>query len=200
MLPGRGDRANTFIRQGFETAGRMNGFDTVAVDAHLGYYIQRTVVNRLHEDIVIPARAAGYSKIWLLGISMGGLGSLLYAAEYPDQVDGIILLAPFLGDRHAIETIVETGALEDWSGEGAGLEDYEIAIWMWLRDAAREPGATPLILGYGLSDRMASDYSRLFDYMRPTSVYTRDGGHKWTTWRPLWDEIAADLPLHPVMK
>lgn len=200
MLPGRGDRANTFIREGFEIPGRLNGFDTVAVDAHLGYYMQRSVVNRLHEDIVIPARAAGYSTIWLLGISMGGLGSLLYAAEHPDQVDGVILLAPFLGDRRSIETVVETGPLEHWNGEGEGLKDYEIAVWTWLRDAAREPGVTPLILGYGLSDRMALGYEQLFDYIRASNVYTRDGGHKWTTWRPLWDEIAADLPLYSVMR
>ena len=60
---------------------------------------------------------AGYENIWLLGISMGGLGTLLYASEYPEQVDGVVLLAPFLGDRSAIETIVATGPLEERNGE-----------------------------------------------------------------------------------
>ncbi|NIL94172.1 MAG: alpha/beta fold hydrolase [Woeseiaceae bacterium] len=195
MLPGRGDRADAFIREGFEVAGQRNGFDTIAVDAHLGYYMQRSLLDRLHEDIVAPAIAAGYSKIWMLGISMGGLGSLLYASEYPEQVDGVILLAPFLGDRSAIETIVESGPLEEWNGEGEGLKDYEIAIWTWIRDARRNSGVTPLILGYGLSDGMAEGYDRLIDVIRPAGVYTREGGHKWTTWKPLWDEIAAELPL-----
>mgnify|MGYP001814506208 FL=1 len=36
MLPGRGDRADVFLREGFEQAGLRHGFDTVAVDAHLG--------------------------------------------------------------------------------------------------------------------------------------------------------------------
>lgn len=195
MLPGRGDRADVFIREGFEQAGLQHGFDTVAVDAHLGYYMQRNLLDRLHEDIVAPAREAGYENIWLLGISMGGLGTLLYASEYPDQVDGVVLLAPFLGDRSAIETIVESGPLEQWDGRGEGLKDYEIAIWSYIRDARTGGASVPMVLGYGLADGMAEGYEKLIDYMQPSSVYTLEGGHKWTTWRPLWDQIAAELPL-----
>lgn len=195
MLPGRGDRAEVFIREGFEQAGLQHGFDTVAVDAHLGYYMQRSLLERLHEDVVAPARAAGYRNIWMLGISMGGLGSLLYASEYPEEVAGVILLAPFLGDRSAIETIVESGPLAEWDGQGDGLEDYEVAIWSYIRDARTGDAATPLVLGYGLSDGMAEGYEKLIDFMNPSSVFTLEGGHKWTTWRPLWDQIAAELPL-----
>ena len=195
MLPGRGDRAEVFIREGFEQAGLEHGFDTVAVDAHLGYYMQRSLLDRLHQDVIAPARAAGYENIWMLGISMGGLGSLLYAAEYPDQVDGVVLLAPFLGDRSAIETIVASGPLEQWDGQGEGLKDYEVAIWSYIRDARTGSGSVPMVLGYGLSDGMAEGYEKLIDFMNPSSVYTLEGGHKWTTWRPLWDQIAAQLPL-----
>ncbi|MDJ0905738.1 MAG: alpha/beta fold hydrolase [Woeseiaceae bacterium] len=195
MLPGRGDRADVFIREGFEQAGLEHGFDTVAVDAHLGYYMRRSLLERLHEDVVAPAREAGYENIWLLGISMGGLGTLLYASEYPDEVDGVVLLAPFLGDRSAIETIVASGPLEQWDGQGEGLKDYEVRIWSYIRDARTGGGSVPMVLGYGLSDGMAEGYEKLRDYMQPSSVYTLEGGHKWTTWRPLWDQIAADLPL-----
>ena len=195
MLPGRGDRADAFIRAGFHEAGKRHGFDTIAVDAHLGYYMERSLLERLHEDIVVPARAAGYRDIWMLGISMGGLGALLYASEYPDEVDGVVLLAPFLGDRKAIKEIVSHGPLETWNGEGTGLEDYEVAIWSWIRDASLRPEPTPIFLGYGQSDRMAEGYSKLIDFMKPSGVYTREGGHKWTTWRPLWDEISSDLDL-----
>ncbi len=195
MLPGRGDRADVFIREGFEQAGLEHGFDTVAVDAHLGYYMRRSLLERLHEDVIAPAREAGYENIWLLGISMGGLGTLLYASEYPDEVDGVVLLAPFLGDRSAIETIVASGPLEQWDGQGEGLKDYEIRIWSYIRDARTGGGSVPMVLGYGLSDGMAEGYEKLLDYMHPSSVYTLEGGHKWTTWRPLWDQIAADLPL-----
>ena len=195
MLPGYGDRADVFIREGFHETGERLGFDTVAVDAHLGYYRERSLLERLHEDIVLPARNAGYEQIWFLGISMGGLGTLLYASEYPEQVDGVILLAPFLGDRSAIREVVESGPLETWNGDASRMEDYEVRIWSWIRDATRQPEPTPLVLGFGREDSRADGYERLLDVIRPAGVYTLDGGHKWTTWGPLWERIAADLEL-----
>jgi pimeloyl-ACP methyl ester carboxylesterase len=195
MLPGRGDRADTFIREGFEAAGKRFGFDTIAVDAHFGYYMQRSLLPRLHDDIILPARDAGYKNVWLLGISMGGFGSLLYAAEHPDMIDGVILLAPFLGERSGIEQIVAAGGLAAWNGEDSDFEDYEVAVWTWLRNATTTPAMTPVILAYGTSDKMAEGYRALTDVIDPSSVYTLEGGHKWTTWRPLWEQIAADLDL-----
>jgi pimeloyl-ACP methyl ester carboxylesterase len=195
MLPGRGDRADTFIQQGFEEAGKSKGFDTIAVDAHFGYYRQRSLLPRLHEDVILPARAAGYENVWLLGISMGGFGSLLYATEHSDLVDGIILLAPFLGDEAAIQKIVDNGGIDNLAAVQAEIKDYEYAVWSWLREASNGSEPTPIILGYGLSDDMAPGYRALTDVVEPSSVYTLEGGHKWTAWRPLWDKIAADLEL-----
>ncbi len=193
MLPGRGDRADAFIREGFQEVGERRGFDTIAVDAHFGYYMERSLLPRLHEDIVLPARQVGYEKIWILGISMGGYGTLLYASEHPDLVDGVILLAPFLGDRSSIEEIASNGGLSAWNESTSALEDYEIKVWAWLRDATSLPERTPVILGYGLSDGMAESYEVLVDSIERSSVYTLEGGHKWTTWGPLWERIAADL-------
>ncbi len=189
MLPGRGDRADAFIREGFEKAGQEHGFDTIAADAHFGYYMKRILLPRLHEDIVLPAREAGYENIWFLGLSMGGFGSLLYASENPDQVDGVILIAPFLGDEKGIDEIAESGGLDKWDAETSRMKDYEIGVWKWLRDSD-----TPVVLGFGEADSMADGYRRVLeDVLEPSSVYTLEGGHKWTTWTPLWNEIAADL-------
>jgi pimeloyl-ACP methyl ester carboxylesterase len=195
MLPGRGDRAETFIAQGFHEEGTQLGFDTLAVDAHFGYYMKRNLLPRLHEDIVLPARAAGYEQIWLLGVSLGGFGSLLYAAEHSDQIDGVILLAPYLGDEKLAGEIDARGGLAAWSGEAAGFKDYEIGVWTWLRSAVNSRSGTPIILGYGESDESAKAHAVLAGALEPSSVYTLQGGHNWTIWRPLWKEIAADLEL-----
>jgi len=195
MLPGRGDRGATFIDQGFQREGQRHGFDTIAVDAHFGYYMKRSLLPRLHEDIVLPARAAGYENIWLLGISMGGFGSLLYAAEHPDEVNGVILLAPYLGDAKLAQEIEATGGLANWSGQSPGFEDYEIGVWKWLRDAANGNSGATVILGYGESDGSARMHAVLGDALPPSSVYTLEGGHKWNVWQPLWEKIAADLML-----
>lgn len=195
MLPGRGDRADNFIAEGFQEAGARYGFDSIAVDAHFGYYRTRSLLPRLHEDIVVPARAAGYENIWLLGISAGGYGSLLYASEHPDEIDGVILLAPYLGDRKLAEEINAGGGLEAWSGDADGFEDHEMGVWTWLREATNGHSTTPVILGYGESDGGAKAHAVLAAALEPSSVYTLEGGHKWVTWKPLWEEIAADLEL-----
>ena len=44
-------------------------------------------------------RATAGVSVWLAGISLGGLIALDYAASYPDELDGLCLLAPYLGNR-----------------------------------------------------------------------------------------------------
>ena len=55
--------------------GRISGLDCVAVDATIGYYLDGSVANRLQREIIELARTLGYREIWLVGVSMGGLGA-----------------------------------------------------------------------------------------------------------------------------
>src|SRR5688500_4808363 len=73
LLPGFGDRASTFAKQGFlgVLERRARAYDVVAADAHFGYYRKGTLVERLEHDIIGPLRAQGYREIWLAGASMG---------------------------------------------------------------------------------------------------------------------------------
>ena len=194
MLPGMGDRADDFVEAGFLDPDHHPHFDVIAVDAHFGYYTERNLVPRLHDDIIVPARTQGYEKIWLLGISMGGFGSLLYAAEYPDEIAGVILLSPFLGSPALIRKIEAAGGLGAWDGDAEGFEDREIEIWKWLKHQLSNPtDGTPVILGYGRSERMARAYGPLLQALAPTHVFRIDGRHKWTTWRPLWARISSSM-------
>jgi hypothetical protein len=45
--------------------------DLVAVDALLGYYLRRTVLERLRQEVVAPARGASY-EVWLGGAASPG--------------------------------------------------------------------------------------------------------------------------------
>lgn len=195
MLPGMGDRVETFLTTGFLTANDQSGFDVLAVDAHFGYYVERSLIPRLHEDIIVPARAGGYENIWLLGISMGGFGTLLYAEEYPEDIGGIILLAPYIGDRGLVDEIETAGGLHSWAGDADGFNEWEIRIWAWLKQVTSQPEGTRIILGYGRSDRLARTYGPLIEALDPSQIFTMDGGHNWRTWGPLWEMIAADLKL-----
>lgn len=73
LLPGREGSAKIFKEEGFIREVRKEGLrvDMVAVEAHLGYYANRSIVTRLKEDVIEPAKSAGYEQIWLAGISMG---------------------------------------------------------------------------------------------------------------------------------
>lgn len=99
FLPGIGDLAADFAARGFIGPIAQSGLaaDAVAVDAHYGYYARRSVIDRLAHDVVLPARKRGYWEIWLVGISMGGLGALSYATQHPEHLDRVVLLAPDLG-------------------------------------------------------------------------------------------------------
>lgn len=190
MLPGVGDRAEQFIESRFIHNGSEREYDVMAVDAHLGYYLDGSIASRLREDVVLPALRDGYREIWLLGVSLGGFGSLLYASEFVDDIDGIVLLAPYLGSRSVVRKIVKAGGLYAWSGTSRRAEPYAIEVWRWLRSSIVDE-EIDLILAYGDSDRFAPTYRPLLEVLPQERIYVIDGGHGWDTWTELWAMIEA---------
>ena len=160
FVPGIGDVLEDYEANGFIEAVLQSRApaDMIVVDAHFGYYLRRTVVERLRQDVIKPARAGdGYKKIWIVGISLGGFGALRYASEYPGDVDALVLLAPYLGYAPIIGEIATAGGVRQWqpSREGAGA-DHERALWLWLqRCVTSELGLPPIYLGYGEDDKFA---------------------------------------------
>ena len=80
MLPGIGDDDTDFADRGFLTDLRERNLsvDTISANATLGYYARRTVGERLEAEVLVPNRG-GYEQVWVLGLSMGGLGSIVLA-------------------------------------------------------------------------------------------------------------------------
>lgn len=175
FLPGRGDQPEDYVRHGFPEALRRAGSRCamMGVDSHLGYFYDRSIVTRLHDDVIAPARARG-QDVWLVGISLGGLGSLLYTQNHPEDVKGLVLLSPYLGE------------------EGGGPD-----IWPFLkRFGETDRSLPPLWLGYGTRDRFAEPNGRLAALLPPGHVFTvRRGHHTWRTWRKLWEQIVASGAL-----
>lgn len=189
FLPGIGDHPNDFKRHGFFEVLRAQGIavDCVAVDLHIGYFRAGQAVTRLHADVVLPARNAGYQQILLVGVSLGGLGALLYAKEHGAELAGVVLLAPFLGEGSLIREIERAGGLKDWQpGPAAG--NYARKLWRWLK---QKPASPPAILGYGGSDTYAPAHRLLAQALGPKHVAVAAGAHEWSTWRALWSEPLA---------
>ncbi len=195
FLPGRGDRGPDFVERGFLEVGAGRGYDMLAADAHFGYYMSETIVDRLHEDIILPARARGYEHIWLLGISAGGLGAGLYADAHPGMIDGLILLAPYPGAEALVQDIADGGGLATWEGESTAGEDWQRRHWRWLKESTGDTDSPRIVLGYGRDDRFAEAGDLLARRLPPGRVFRVEGGHRWSVWRDLWARIAAaDFP------
>ncbi|HXA36739.1 MAG TPA: alpha/beta hydrolase [Steroidobacteraceae bacterium] len=187
-LPGAYHAAQDFLDGGFAAAvrRRRSSLDLVFVDMDLAHVGDRTVLRRLHTDIVLPARAAGIS-LWLGGISLGGMVALDYAASYPDELDGLCLLAPYLGNRMLTAEIAQAPGLAAWQPGELAETDEERRIWRYIK--GRRAESHPLYLGFGRTDRFAQAHELLAATLPAGSVDVIEGGHEWSTWSKLWENF-----------
>jgi pimeloyl-ACP methyl ester carboxylesterase len=193
LLPGRWDRPETFVEEGFGglLGAHLPHAAVLAPDAHVGYYVRGTVVKRLREDLVGPFRARGPTDLDFVGVSMGGLGAMLYASENPGSVHTIVALAPYLGRPAVIEEIAAAGGLAQWSPpHPMKNNDYERRLWAWLRGyALRDPEMPRLILAWGADDHLAKACRLLAAELPPSQVFYGPGGHESKTWKALLERI-----------
>src|ERR1700761_523912 len=84
-LPGAYQAAQDFQTAGFTAAATRRGLsvELVYVDLDLEHLNDRTILQRLHSELLLPAHEAG-RRCWLAGISLGGMLALDYAATYPE--------------------------------------------------------------------------------------------------------------------
>ena len=192
LMPGRGDSAGDWAAHGFVSDLRAAGltFDVVATDATIGYYMKETIVDRMRDDVLAPARAQGYKQIWIVGASMGGLGSLIIASRLPGAVDRVVLLSPYLGPNSLISDIAAAGGPARW--KPTYLSDPYQRIWQWLRKYT-EPGAPmpQMWLGFARQEGMASNHRLLAQILPADRVFEVDGKHGWVAWRQLWQQEFA---------
>jgi pimeloyl-ACP methyl ester carboxylesterase len=187
LLPGWGDRARDFQRHGFIDAMRAAGIDAdvVAVDVHSGCCWRRKLARRIELDVIERARSEGYTSIWLAGISMGGQGALLTAERF-DDVDGVVLLSPWLGAHPIVTQIEASGGLRAWTPPPT-RRDPMTRVWSWLGEVVRE-SARPLYLACGADERWRS-ITLLVEALPAEHVVVAPGGHDWPTWRRAWPEL-----------
>ena len=190
MLPGAGDHARDLVERGFVRALRNRGIvaDAIVADAHSDYYLEGSVVAQLRDEVLAPA--GGRAPVWMMGISLGGLGALAFAHEHPGTVAGVILLAPFLGTRGLVAEVMRAGGLRAWQPGALAPEDGERRLLAWLRDYRPDDPAWPRIyVGYGTEDRYAPASQMLAAQLPPSRVAALPGGHDWDTWLGLWHTL-----------
>jgi len=190
MLPGARLHPADFARNGFLAALQALGepVDTIAAGLTSDDYLDGDVATRLHHAVIQPALSRGYRRLWLLGISLGGMGALLYTKAELAHVDGLILLAPFLATRGTIAEVTAAGGLAAWDpGPRPPAHDIERHLLAWLKSWS---GPRPhLLLGHGDTDRYADASRLLAAHLAPDRLAIVPGGHDWPTWARLWRHL-----------
>jgi pimeloyl-ACP methyl ester carboxylesterase len=196
LLPGAYDKPQDFLDQGFVAAIREQKIaaDVQLVDAHIGYYNQQQILQRLQSEVVEPARKKGYRRLWFVGISLGGYGTLLYSMKNPNEIDGFFVIAPYMGQRDLPALIERQGGLKTWLADNESHVDAD--LWRWLRQYGLNGSERPAAyLGYGAQDRFAQPNGVMVQVLPLDHRFVIAGGHDWVTWKQLWALFLAKAPF-----
>lgn len=188
MLPGRGDdlqglekhHAAQIIQRQWPHA------DVLLTGLTMPYYTHGVATRRLHDEVMVPASKRGYRQIWLAGISLGGMGSLLYDRAYPGEVSGMLLFSPYLGDRKIHDEIRDAGGLAQWNpgpSQMIGPDTFQHELWRYLKGWSNDPTRTSSVwLAYGDSERFRKPIELVTPVLPASHVLMLPGHHNWKLW------------------
>jgi pimeloyl-ACP methyl ester carboxylesterase len=195
ILPGRADDLDALRRSGMSEAIQnvWPDADVLFAELTLSYYMQGRAPERLHEEVIAPARARGYREIWLGGASMGGMGVLMYERMHPGEANGLVLLAPYLGEDDLLNEIRDAGGIVQWDAgppQEVDSKTWQRELWRHLQTWSRDPKPAQRVwLAYGDRDRLRDAMPLLAPLLPADQVLVRDGGHTWTVWSPAIGEV-----------
>jgi pimeloyl-ACP methyl ester carboxylesterase len=123
-------------------------------------------------------KTEGYRNIWLIGVSIGGMGSLLYLREYPEDISGVYVISPFLGYPPIASEIGAAGGLSKWEpGKYNEEKDWQRMLWQWLKTYS------------------ALKHRLMADILPAEHVYRIKGAHTYKTFKALWNVFLDDSVL-----
>jgi pimeloyl-ACP methyl ester carboxylesterase len=191
LMPGAYHTPNQFLDAGFAQSvhRRAQRVELVLAVPELAHLTDRRWLEVLHDELIAPSRAQG-TPVWLGGVSLGGFMALRFAAQYPAALDGLCLLAPYLGSRIIAAEIEAQADPASWQVQTLAEDDDERRIWHYVATLGDSATRTRVFFGYGAADRFADTQRVLARVVPATRATVRviAGGHDWSTWRALWDD------------
>lgn len=188
LLSGSYGTPEDFVREGFVAAVEARGIAAwiAMAEVRAAWFSDGSIVERIRESVVGRARGLGLSRVWLAGVSLGGLAALAYAARHAGDLERIVLLSPYPGTREVLGEIDDAGGLDAWEPAERGV-DPEQDAWAWLRDRGPESPAVDCYFGSG--DRFVEGQRRIAERLPAHAVHESDGGHEWEEWRRMWTDF-----------
>lgn len=203
MLPGRGDslsglehrRVAQLIQRQWPDA------DVILTGLTMPYYMQGHAPQRLHDEVIAPALAHGKRTLWLAGISLGGMGALLYDRAYPNQARGMLLLSPYLGDAPIHREIRDAGGLLAWQpgpAQPISPNNYQRELWRSIKRWKRTPWRSCTTwVAYGASERFRKPVELMTPLLPSDHVLMLPGHHDWTLWIPAMRDLLKRVRSEP---
>ena len=202
VVPGMGMRAEDFRARGLIAGIERRGWPVAiaTVDPVPESYLDGSLEARLLDSITEAQCAAGASRVWLAGISLGCQAILRCVRVRPGMIEGLLLLTPYLASTGLIAEVKRLGGLQSWAAENCGRTEPDRAFLRWL--AMTAPAELPrMLVGHALNDRFATTAEMLAALLPAGRVVCVAGGHDWTSWSLLWrlmldqDPFARDAAL-----
>ena len=193
LLPTMGGKGSHYETQGFLDEVWERGFEASmeVVDVKSTLYLGSRIVELLKTEVIEPAKTEGFEEIYLVGISLGGHAVLLYATKYPEDVDGIVILAPFISGKTVSGAIDQAGGLDTWEDCPFLGWTHACNLWKSLKVYVSDPrNQRKVVLGFGTEDKFVEQCRILSDVLLPEQVFTVPGGHDWATWKKLFIKAA----------
>lgn len=142
--------------QTFAEPFRDNGFTIVLFDTtHTygeseGLYEDATTTNYYEdlEDVIKWAKTQSWYKepFWLVGHSLGGISTALYAERHPNEVKALAPISTVVSGKLSVETKKSRGQLDEWKRTG----------WL-IQNSESKPGLVKKLKWSEMEDRMKYD-------------------------------------------
>jgi pimeloyl-ACP methyl ester carboxylesterase len=159
--------------------------DVVLTGLTFAFYKQGHAAQRLQDDVIARYPRQSHD-LWLAGISLGGMGALLYDRRYPDRAKGMLLLSPYLGEPDTMNEIRAAGGLARWNPgprETLNKNNFSQQLWRYIKGLAKRPArANTMWLAYGSHDRMRHADNMLAPQLPPGHTIVLPGHHNWKLW------------------
>lgn len=186
LFPGMGDRLGRFEEAGFQAMAKkyptvMADVAIVELDAHFGYYPSGELAGRIKADVL--DKYPDY-KVTVVGTSLGGFGAQLIARNFPNRVDQMVLIAPYMGGRSVIKRIATQGtAIQPGDSE---RKKQTLSNWQYLFEVLENKSVDVSFL-VGASDRLRRGLEVVEKQAPTVNIIELPGGHKWHVWMALWE-------------